>query len=105
MPLLYGEGEKAFLRLQAEIWKEIDYHSLLAWTVPPSSMEAWALGSIFAASPASFARSGEIQVLHEELANPSLMTKKGLEMTLCLREVKYSETSHLYWRNKHCLTF
>jgi Heterokaryon incompatibility protein (HET) len=29
MPLLYGEGEKAFIRLQEEIIKEIDDHSLL----------------------------------------------------------------------------
>jgi hypothetical protein len=29
MPLLYGEGEKAFIRLQEEIIKENDDHSLL----------------------------------------------------------------------------
>lgn len=28
MPLLYGEGSKAFLRLQEQIWREIDDHSL-----------------------------------------------------------------------------
>lgn len=31
MPLLYGEGDKAFLRLQQEIIKEYDDQSLFAW--------------------------------------------------------------------------
>ncbi|PWY93711.1 hypothetical protein BO94DRAFT_422855, partial [Aspergillus sclerotioniger CBS 115572] len=31
MPLLYGEGPRAFVRLQEEIMKEIDDHSLFAW--------------------------------------------------------------------------
>ncbi|KAI0015822.1 heterokaryon incompatibility protein-domain-containing protein [Xylariomycetidae sp. FL0641] len=32
MPLLYGEGDKAFLRLQEEVIKRWDDQSLLAWT-------------------------------------------------------------------------
>lgn len=31
MPLLYGEGDRAFLRLQEEIMKASDDHSLFAW--------------------------------------------------------------------------
>ena len=31
MPLLYGEREKAFFRLQEEIIKQSDDHSLFAW--------------------------------------------------------------------------
>jgi hypothetical protein len=31
MPLLYGEGERAFVRLQEEIMKVSDDHSLFAW--------------------------------------------------------------------------
>ncbi len=31
MPLLYGEGDKAFLRLQEEIIKNSDDHSIFAW--------------------------------------------------------------------------
>ncbi|KAK0644599.1 heterokaryon incompatibility protein-domain-containing protein, partial [Cercophora newfieldiana] len=31
LPLIYGEGEKAFLRLQEEILKQIDDHTLFAW--------------------------------------------------------------------------
>jgi len=31
MPMMYGEGEKAFLRLQEEIMKQSDDQSLFAW--------------------------------------------------------------------------
>src|SRR6185295_2773072 len=31
MPLLYGEGERAFIRLQEEIMRVSDDHSLFAW--------------------------------------------------------------------------
>jgi hypothetical protein len=34
MPLLYGEGNKAFLRLQEEILKISSNHSLFAWGMP-----------------------------------------------------------------------
>jgi hypothetical protein len=36
MPLLYGEGEKAFVRLQEEILKTTDDHSLFAWSATTS---------------------------------------------------------------------
>ncbi|KFA68489.1 hypothetical protein S40285_05395 [Stachybotrys chlorohalonatus IBT 40285] len=31
MPMIYGEGDKAFIRLQEEILKETDDHSIFAW--------------------------------------------------------------------------
>jgi hypothetical protein len=36
MPLLYGEGKKAFLRLGEEILKLSNDHSLFAWGMPPA---------------------------------------------------------------------
>ena len=61
MPLLYGEGEKAFTRLQEEIMKDSADHSLFAWNAQPSdnfkrsgSVE---LTSVFAAHPSQFAGS------------------------------------------------
>ncbi|KAM7198947.1 hypothetical protein V8F33_004684 [Rhypophila sp. PSN 637] len=36
MPLLYGEGERAFLRLQEELLKRYDDESLFAWEAPPN---------------------------------------------------------------------
>ncbi len=36
MPLLYGEGHNAFLRLQLEIWSRTNDESIFAWGLDPS---------------------------------------------------------------------
>ena len=54
MPLLYGEGERAFIRLQEEIMKVSDDHSLFAWRSSENH------GGLLATSPAVFFSSGEI---------------------------------------------
>ena len=54
MPLLYGEGEKAFQRLQEEIMKASYDHSLFAWRLlTPCEQYGQALG-LLAPSPAEF---------------------------------------------------
>lgn len=74
MPLLYGEREQSFMRLQHEITKRTDDQSILAWysfptTRPTSKMVKvgtnWLgyyqrLASCFAPSPECFALSGNI---------------------------------------------
>jgi hypothetical protein len=95
MPLLYGEGKKAFRRLQEEIFKGTDDHSLLAWTTN-SNPVYFQLGSVFADSPLNFLDSGDIMRLHEEVGAPSLVTKKGLQISLHPQE--RSLTSN-YYRN------
>ncbi|KAI1111663.1 hypothetical protein F5Y14DRAFT_424388 [Nemania sp. NC0429] len=96
MPLLYGEGTKAFIRLQEEIFKEIDDHSLFAWTVPAQSNPSWVVSSLFAQSPAAFSRSGNIIPVQEEVGDISAMTKKGLRvnLNLSLTETKHPLGSH-----------
>lgn len=39
MPLLYGEGNKEFIRLQEEILKQTDDESLFAWNPPDRNPE------------------------------------------------------------------
>ncbi|GAW16217.1 hypothetical protein ANO14919_056400 [Xylariales sp. No.14919] len=85
MPLLYGEGRRAFVRLQEEIMKETDDHSLFAWTVPEESNESLIISSIFAQSPAEFARSSNIIPVQEELGELSVVTRKGLKISLNLQ--------------------
>ncbi len=80
MPLLYGEGPKAFLRLQEEIFKTTDDHSLLAWTAPEGSSRCWREGSVFADSPSDFHAGGSIVSLQEETGAPSQVTKKGIQI-------------------------
>ena len=76
MPLLYGEGGKAFMRLQLEIIKQSDDEAIFAWT---SSM--WSRSGMLASTPRYFADSENI-VLHSSLKkrrSPYGMTNQGLE--------------------------
>lgn len=56
MTLLYGEGEKAFLRLQQQIFASTPDDSLFAWTVNDGGR----IGGLFAQAPADFAHSKDI---------------------------------------------
>ncbi|EHK17416.1 uncharacterized protein TRIVIDRAFT_173096 [Trichoderma virens Gv29-8] len=54
MPLLYGEGERAFIRLQEEIMRVSDDHSIFAWESPDNR------GGLLATSPEAFKNSKNI---------------------------------------------
>ncbi|KAH8658125.1 heterokaryon incompatibility protein-domain-containing protein, partial [Xylariales sp. PMI_506] len=64
MPMIYGEGSKAFLRLQEEIAKDSGDLSLFCWTAPqPNSKKEPKQNhrGIFAASPSEFSGSRNIK--------------------------------------------
>ncbi|KAK3112000.1 hypothetical protein LTR53_012182 [Teratosphaeriaceae sp. CCFEE 6253] len=109
MPLLYGEGKSAFIRLQREILQHSDDQTILAWKTPctaPSerdprqlwrlcdSTEALALdpsffrdcGHIIALPEIS--RRGQVQRLTQSLA----LTNRGLELSViaapCLGDMR-----------------
>ena len=85
MPLLYGEGqERAFVRLQEEIMRYSDDHSLFAW----KSDTARAKGSgLLAASPHWFEESGDYKHRQDrENQKPYLMTNKGISIPLRLQQ-------------------
>ena len=75
MPLLYGEREKAFERLQFEIIRTSDDESIFAWFSEQIDYPS----SVLAESPKEFARSGNV-VKHSSLYGklPFAMTNKGL---------------------------
>ncbi|OTA68532.1 HET-domain-containing protein, partial [Hypoxylon sp. EC38] len=81
MPMLYGEGDKAFLRLQEEICKQTNDLSLFAWTTPTGHAFDKYRG-IFATHPYEFARFQGIErqsgvgTFQGELA----VTNKGLRL-------------------------
>ena len=77
MPLIYGEGKKAFLRLQHEIVRSSDDESLFAWHAGNSTARA---GGIFAESPTSFAYSRNIAPypFYDTYRPPYTITNKGL---------------------------
>ncbi len=60
MSLLYGEGEKAFSRLQEEIIKRQSDHSIFAWRAP--TIPGLQGGGLLATSPADVCDSTNIVV-------------------------------------------
>jgi hypothetical protein len=58
MPLLYGEGNKAFMRLQEEILKGSSDETIFAWT--NIDRKAWSVTGLLATSPKSFANSYDV---------------------------------------------
>jgi hypothetical protein len=65
MPIIYGEGDQAFSRLQKEILKKHRDDSILAWgltltkSTPDTSVDKRSAG-VMAASPSDFANCGDI---------------------------------------------
>ncbi|KAI1871839.1 hypothetical protein JX265_005825 [Neoarthrinium moseri] len=63
MPLLYGEGEKAFIRLQEEICRNTTDLSVFAWTADIASTKGKAdqeFRGLFALHPSEFAGCGNV---------------------------------------------
>ncbi len=83
MPLLYGEGEKSFIRLQEEIIKHSDDHSLFAWTDPTADADDQY--GMLAKKPKHFEQSGNIMPYREwEDSAPFSISNKGLRIELHL---------------------
>ncbi|OMP88664.1 Vegetative incompatibility protein HET-E-1 [Diplodia seriata] len=86
MPMLYGEGEKAFTRLQEEIMKETDDESLFAWL--DKDAFPWSLSGLLAKSPANFAESGDIESYYQFMhLEPFTKTNKGLRISFWLQRI------------------
>ena len=75
LPLLYGEGSKAFFRLQEEIINQYDDMTIFAWE---SDTDYWPYSSILAESPAAF-----------KSVNPNLVQK----MDIILHSRRFSVTN------------
>jgi ankyrin repeat protein len=78
MPMLYGEGERAFIRLQEEIMRISDDHSLFAWRSEEDH------GGILAISPAAFADSGNIIPVSPTYgtSNSATLSSRGINLSL-----------------------
>ncbi len=85
MPMLYGEGERAFIRLQEEIMKHSNDHSLFAW-----SSDAVGYRGLLAKSPASFQESYDIVPSINRLSHvPYSVTNFGLSITLAMLPCRF----------------
>jgi ankyrin repeat protein len=80
MPLLYGEGKRAFIRLQEEIMKVSDDYSIFAWKSPDQNH-----GGLLATSPEAFKESAGIILKHNHLVTanrPWTVNNKGISLEL-----------------------
>lgn len=102
MPLLYGEGQKAFTRLQEEIIKGSDDHSLFAWwpkwnSGPPEEYIArYTYLDMLASSPAMFAGSRNVLMFNPNEPAPFIMTNRGLMIDLPIGTVDNHVVALLY---------
>ncbi|KAF5500358.1 Vegetative incompatibility protein HET-E-1 [Colletotrichum siamense] len=95
MPLLYGEGSRAFVRLQEAIMRETDDQSIFAWTktdlLPSKSTNTEdLLSGLLADSPMHFLKSTGIRPLPPLLSGetmPTTISNQGLNLKLYLRPI------------------
>lgn len=92
MPLLYGEGHRAFQRLQEEIIKSSSDETIFAWRDgldPKYPRNRPFPFGILAPSPRSFAHSKDVEISvgrkdRTEIITPYMTTNRGLQMELQL---------------------
>lgn len=107
MPMMYGEGENAFMRLQLEILKVSDDESIFAWDARDCT--SYDTTGLLAPSPRLFANSGNVCSLtitgmddpvklpYDALRPPYAMTNKGLEIQPLLFPYPTRATRALQW--------
>ena len=84
MPLLYGEGGKAFIRFQEEIMKDSDDQSLFLWE-PNNSVPHMVPRGLLAQSPAEFKESADMLPYHfSKASTPFAATNRGIRLHLPL---------------------
>jgi hypothetical protein len=99
MPLIYGEGDKAFTRLQEEIAKQTCDLSLFAWKAPPpefSTGNPYNYRGIFAKSPIEFAECNGMKartsiIPHKEFT----ITNRGLRIEATLMKLLWASPDDL----------
>lgn len=81
---MYGEGEKAFIRLQEEIIKHSDDHSIFAWSIEAMAPAGCSSSGLLAPHPRCFKQSSEIDKFDGRLqvSKPFSVTNKGLSIDL-----------------------
>jgi len=83
MPMLYGEGRKAFLRLQEEIVRICPDLSIFAWKASsPQAIdhEGPIACSIFASAAVDFATSGSFTAVNAHSTNDFFISNQGIKI-------------------------
>jgi hypothetical protein len=97
LPLLYGEGKKAFYRLQEEILKQFNDHTTLIWDIHPTKgrleggevPEICISAGLLAESPRQFSNVCDVKSLQiiTNLNESIQISRKGSLMKLYLKKV------------------
>ncbi|KPI43997.1 Vegetative incompatibility protein HET-E-1 [Cyphellophora attinorum] len=84
LPLLYGERDRAFFRLQKELLESTDDETLFAWSTQQPFEDHRKFGGFLATSPKAFANAGNIVRARLALPthSPYHWTNRGLRITL-----------------------
>jgi Heterokaryon incompatibility protein (HET) len=90
MPMLYGEGDYAFVRLQEEIMRTTADHSIFAWMEFTGIMCPPAPG-LLARTPASFANSGNIVQCDSVDGSTFSSTNKGIHLLVRTQNILIGE--------------
>lgn len=95
MPLLYGEGSKAFTRLQEEILKGSEDQSIFAWDAFKMMFSQLESVGALAPSPEYFERSGNISALPFPVGGEASTSSKGISIRLPLEQGDSSDLALL----------
>ena len=93
MPLLYGEGQKAFGRLQEEIIRQSYDHTIFAWS---TSEERYP--GMLASSPAAF--KNDMDVVKRDFQDPKAYTVTNLGLAIELPLEQW--VPGIYWAGINC---
>ncbi|KAI1137601.1 HET-domain-containing protein [Hypoxylon sp. FL0543] len=83
MPMLYGEGNEAFTRLQEQIIRSSDDQTILAWGFKRPILKLWGASHALATSPSDFAECSDL--IYWGAAEPGdsfALTQRGLALHL-----------------------
>ncbi|KAF5495122.1 Vegetative incompatibility protein HET-E-1 [Colletotrichum siamense] len=89
MPLLYGEGPRAFIRLQEEILRQSDDYSLFAWDASQVEENIAHIG-VLATHPKFFKDSGSIEAY--PVAGPISISNLGIHAQLSFKKNATGQT-------------
>jgi hypothetical protein len=107
MPMMYGEGENAFMRLQLEILKVSEDESIFAWDSQNNT--SYDTTGLLAPSPRLFANSGNIrsftitgtdgpvELPYDAERPPYAMTNRGLQMEPLILPYPTKTSKALQW--------
>ena len=96
MPLIYGEGYKAFVRLQEEIIRSVNDLSIFCWTWDSAAQHS-AYSGFLALSPDDFASVADVDIAGVGVSSPEFtITNKGIRITAPLEQAGTGSAASQY---------